>query len=59
MPDDDWALSQGTVEFRQEERLWALGRFECDRDDIDESAGVRDEHTDEEWEDLMNRADEE
>lgn len=42
MPDDDWAISNGTVEFRQEERLWALGRFECGRDDIDESAGIRD-----------------
>ena len=27
--DPNWALSNSTVEFRQEERQWAIGRFEC------------------------------
>ena len=27
--DPNWALSNSLVEFRQEERQWAIGRYEC------------------------------
>lgn len=64
MPEDDWMLSQGTVDFRNEERR--ARHYACSYDDIDESAGMAELEENPrygpgnpDWEHDMDREDEE